>query len=84
MVGRAAAKELHPLFRKHSGDDQFGLQADGTGKLHRLLQAIAHTRPGVGIWATVIADAITTTSRTAVILECEEAHPLWGLCPGCG
>ena len=45
MVGRAAAKELHPLLRDHGGDDQFGLQADGTGKLHRLLQAVGNTRP---------------------------------------
>ena len=58
LVGRAAATECNSQFREHSGDDQFGLQPDGAGKLRRLMQADAATRPGVVLWAADMSDAV--------------------------
>ena len=66
------------MFRDLSGDEQFGLQPDGTGALHRLIQAVACTRPGVVTWANAIAGACITIRRDAVITECEVDSPWFG------
>lgn len=66
-AGRAAARELHETCKAVCGEQQCGLQPDGTGKLHRLISATMATRPGVVVASSDIKDAFTTIDRDAVI-----------------
>ena len=75
LVGRAVVQELLPLIRESVGPAQFGLQQDGTGRLHRLLTATVATTPGVVVVSMDIADAFSSLFRSAVISAVETSAP---------
>ena len=75
LVGRALVQEMLPVVRAAVGETQFGLQQDGTGRLHRVLTTIAATSPDVVVVSMDIADAFSSLFRSSVITAVAAAAP---------
>ena len=81
LVARAVAQEMLPAFRAAVGPLQFKLQEDGTGRLHRLLSAMAaRRRSDVVIMSVDVRDAFSQVHRQAVVTalqaKCPDLLPL--------
>ena len=67
-VAKAVAKEMQRALKESVGCQQFGLQEDGTGRLHKMLSAMAAMRPHETVIMSLdIADAFSYISREEVI-----------------
>ena len=70
MVLGQAIRMLNVAVRDHCGLFQFGLQPDGTGRLHRLLQSAIATRHDIVVISVDQKDAYSCVWRTPAISAC--------------
>ena len=81
MVAKAVANVFNKDLKAAAGPQQYGLDKDGTGKLHRKITTLAAVRPGVAVMSLDCADAFSTIRRSAVAQAVErescQSLPLW-------
>jgi len=67
LLGRVLVKEFLSSIKTAVGRMQFGVQPDGTGKLHRLLTTAVTVRKGVVVVAADVKEAFTRLQRSAAL-----------------
>ena len=75
LLGRVLVKEFLNSIKAAVGRMQFGVQADGTGKLHRLLTTAASVREGVVVVAVDVKEAFTRLHRSAALRAVAQHAP---------
>ena len=78
MASKHAAKELQATFRQYCGPLQFGLQPDGTGRLHRLVTATMGVRKGIVVAGVDQGDAFAKVRRASAVRACDKASAVLG------
>ena len=76
LLGRAVAKEFKEYVKGIVGEGQFGLQPDGTGRLHRYLCAFMAANKAERLIASVdIEDAFMRIDREEALKIIKEVAP---------
>ena len=75
LLGRVLAKEFLGSIKTAVGRMQFGVQSDGTGKLHRFLTTAVTVRKGVVVLAADVKEAFARLHRSAALKAVAQKAP---------
>ena len=74
-VGRAVARVLRNEIREACGPQQFAMQPDGAGHVHRLLSALVAARPGLAVGGCDMKQVFPSTLRDKVLEKVRKYSP---------